>query len=592
MVVGLAAGIVSSVRTPVYRATARVLLTPNDPNQQLNPTSGNGVVGNDPDRYVAGQITIAQGPDVAAQAIKSLPGLTLGAVEAKVTIRQSGQSNVLNVSASDPDPAQARDIADAVAKGYIENRRLAAVSGLQGAADDIQSKLGPLQTQIAQYDAQIGDGSTIAGATATLVSPINPSSTLAPSQPASQVLPPTTTGLGGAPSTQEALKAARYAAAVQYETLYSRQQELLVDISLKRGDAELIAAAKNPGSPVSPRPKRDAAFGVLVGLLFGIGISLLRDQLNDRVQSAEDVEKLSGLPVLAQLPYDELASKDRLAGLAIDTRGTSALSEAVRALRTSIQYLGVDTPVKVIVVTSAGPGEGKSLVAANLAAAFAQADYRTLLISADLRRSSIDSMFGELLPSVGLTGVLAPVHSNGDGPPANGSSNGHRVMERSRPVEALQKTPIPRLLLLPSGATPPNPAELLGSRRMAAVLAGYSEESDIIIIDSPPLLPVTDAAVLASKCDGVLLVTAVNEARRDATTRARAILDGAGARMLGVVLNKVPNTRGGYYYASYYGNEERERSRFARRRARAGTSVRGEELRETNPSESADAHVT
>lgn len=553
VVVGLAVGILSNLETPIYRATAKVLLTPNDPNQQLNPTSGNGVVGNDPDRYVAGQITIATSEDVAAEAAKSLAGVTVGAVEAKVSVSQGGQSNVLNVSATDGDAGQARDIADAVAKGYIENRRKAAVSGLQGAADDIQTKLGPLQAQIAQLDAQIGDGSTISGASSTLVSPVNPGLSSAPGQPVAQV-PPGSSGLGGSPTTQEALKAARYAAAVQYETLYSRQQELLVDISLKRGDAELIAAAKAPTAPISPRPKRDAVLGVFVGLLLGVGISLLREQLNDKVRSAEEVERLIGLPLLAQLPFDEDAAKG---GLVVDQHPNSRLSEAMRSLRTSIRYLGVDDPVKVILVTSSLPGEGKSLVAGNLAATFALADYRTLLVSADLRRPTIDRLFGDLGVSPGLIGVISP-------PPDQLDRNGHggglaadtsrSPMERAT-ATALLKSPINRLLLLPSGPIPPNPAELLGSRRMGVVLEQLSGACDIVIIDSPPLLPVTDAAVLAAKCDGVVLVAALNETPRGALERARTILDATGARLLGTVVNKSRGATGGYYYDGYYGTD-------------------------------------
>jgi Mrp family chromosome partitioning ATPase len=551
VVVGLAAGILSSLRTPLYKATARVLLTPNDPNQQLNPMSGNGVVGNDPDRYVAGQITIAESEGVAAEAVKSLQGVSAASIQAKVSVTQSGQSNVLNVSATGPDPAAARDIADAVAKGYIENRRKAAVSGLQGAADDIQAKLGPLQTQIAQFDAQIGDGSTIAGASSTLVSPVNPGSGLAPAQPASQV-PPATSGLGGAATTQEALKAARYAAAVQYETLYSRQQELLVDISLKRGDAELIAEAKTPTIPVSPRPKRDAAFGLFLGFLLGVGVSFLREQLNDKIRSSEEVERLTGLPLLAQLPFDQQAATD---GISVEQRPNSPLSEAMRSLRTSIQYQGVDRPVRVIVVTSALPGEGKSLVAANLAAAFAQADYRTILVSADLRRPSVDGLFGDVKSSPGLMGVLRPGAPLADSVAgSNGHSNGHSAnsMEREL-VDALVETPVNRLRLLPSGPTPPNPAEMLGSKRMAAILAQLSSSVDIVIIDSPPLLPVTDAAVLSSKCDGVMLVTASNETPRAAVIRSKMILDGTGARILGVVVNKSRKAGLGYYYSGYYG---------------------------------------
>jgi polysaccharide biosynthesis transport protein len=549
VVVGLAAGILSSLRNPIYKATARVLLTPNDPTQQLNPTSGGGMLGNDPDRYVAGQISIAESEAVAAEALKKLDGLSVKALESKVSVSQKGQSNVLNISATDADPAQARDIADAVARGYIENRRLAAVSGLDAAARDIEGRLGPLQVSIAQYDTQIGEGSTLPGAVSQLVSPAPPASAVAPSQPAPQVARPAA-GSTGAPSTQEALKAARYAAAVQYETLYSRQQELLVDLSLKRGDAELIAEAKTPEEPVSPRPERDAALGAFVGLFLGVGISVLREQLNDKVRSAEEVERLTGLPLLAQLPYDDQLAD---AGLAVDKRPNSPLSEALRSLRTSVQYLGVDRPVKVILVTSSLPGEGKSLVAANLAAAFAQADYRTLLVSADLRRPTVNSLFGELKPSVGLIGVISPA-GPAKASPSNGNGNGyHPVSVQRATVEAILTTPIDGLLLLPSGPTPPNPAELLGSRKMAAILEQLALSADIIVVDSPPLLPVTDAAVLAAKCDGVVLVTAANETPREALERSTTILDGTGARILGVVINKSRKAAGGYYYGGYYG---------------------------------------
>ena len=222
VVVSLAAGILSNLRMPVYQATARVLLTPNDPTQQLNPVTGNGAVGNDPDRYVAGQVNIVKSEGVAAEAVKSLPGVTVDDVERKIAVAQDGQSNVLKISATDPDPALARDIAQAVAQGYIENRRQAAVSGLEKAAKDIQDKLGPLQAQIALLDTQIGAGPTAPGATSVLTAPEKPVTAAPPAPPAPQV-PAQPATPGGAPSTQESLKAARYAAAVQYETLYSRQ---------------------------------------------------------------------------------------------------------------------------------------------------------------------------------------------------------------------------------------------------------------------------------------------------------------------------------------------------------------------------------
>lgn len=561
--VGLAAGILSSLRTPLYKATARVLLTPNDPTQQLNPTSGSGALGNDPSRYVNGQTNIIQSEAVAAEAAKSLDGISVTTIERSISVDQSGPSNVLRVSAIDSDPKVAGDIANAVARGYIENRRQAAVAGLEGAAKDIEDRLGPLQATIGQLDAQIASGAPSPAATTQLVSPVPPASVTDPTQPAAPARPPGSAG--GPATTQEALKAARYAAAVQYETLYSRQQELLVDISLKRGDAELIAEAKTPTAPVSPRPRRDATLGVLVGLLLAVGVSVLREQLNDTVRSVEEVERLTGLPLLAQLPFDQHAA-DR--GLAIDQRPNGPLSEAMRSLRTSIQYLAVDRPVKVILVTSSVPGEGKSMIAANLAAAFAQADYRTVLISADLRRPSINGVFGALAASPGLTGVISPAATR-----KAQATNGHGSVASALEVSTLAavlRTPIEHLMLLPSGATPPNPAELLGSLRMASILGQLAENSDVVIIDSPPLLAVTDAAVLAAKCDGVVLVAAMNETPRGAVERSKAILDGTGARVLGVVANKSTNEGRGYYqYGAYYTADDTDRPSRKRLRRRS-----------------------
>ena len=549
---GLIAGILSSLRTPLYQATARVLLTPNDPTQQLNPTGSSAGVGNDPDRYVAGQISIAQSEGVAGEAAKSLPGVAVQRVESVLSVEQDGQSNVVKVSATDPDPTQARDIANAVARGYIENRRQAAVLGLQQAADDIQQRLGPLQAQIADLDAKIGSAGTAAGGTSALVGPTQPGFGAVAAQPAAQV-DPGASGPSGPATTQEALKAARYAAAVQYETLYSRQQELLVDISLKRGDAELIAEAKRPTAPFGPHPKKDGALGMAIGLLLGVGISVVRERFGDRVRSAQEVERLTGLPMLAELPFDDAAKG--APSLAALERPLGPLTESLRSLRTGIQYLGIDREIKVIVVTSGVPGEGKSLVAANLAAVFAQASLRTLLISADLRRSSVEALFGQLERSEGLTGVLAPSVGHGSRPRPSSETNGdHRPVRigSGDPNDALVATSLPTMRLLPSGAIPPNPAELLGSKRMETILATYAAEFDIIVIDTPPVLVVTDAAVVASKADGVLLVTAVNETRRDGLRRTQDVLDSTGARLLGTVVNKVATSQGYYKYDSKY----------------------------------------
>lgn len=491
---------------------------------------------------------------MAQEAAKTLQGLSAEEIDDRTTVAQGGQSNVLNISALDPDPAQARDLANAVAKGYIENRRQAAVAGLEQAAQDIATRLGPLEQTIAQLDARIGEGSTVPGATSALVAPATPGSTTPTTTPR-PVAPPDSVATTGPASTAEALKAARYAAAVQYETLFARQQELLVNISLKRGEAELIEEATEPAGPESPKPVRDGMLGAFVGMLFGVGFSFLREQLNDRLRSAAEVAEISGLPLLARLPLDDETARGE-GGVVVVERPNSPLAEAVRSLRTSIQYLAVERTIKLIVVTSSLPGEGKSLVAVNLATMFAQADYRTLLVSADLRRSSIDDVFGKHSSSPGLTGLIAPITGR-----AAPGSNGNGQAKPPDSLSAMVKTPIPNLLLLPSGPTPPNPAELLGSSRMSTLLADWSSTADVVILDTPPLLAVTDAAVLAARSDGVILVAAVNETKRDALKQSVEILEGTSARLLGIVANKVhASGQGAYYYGGYYGDTAAERN--------------------------------
>jgi succinoglycan biosynthesis transport protein ExoP len=587
VVVALVAGISSSLKTPLYRSTAQVLLRPNDPTEQLNPLNNRGY--SDPDRYVTGQRTIIGSEAVAREAAKFLPpGTSIGSIEGAIGVAQGGRSDILNISATHSDPVRAKDLANAVAKGYIENRRQAAVSGLEQAAKDIEEKLGPLLTTIANYDAQIaGEPPPPAGTTNRPQSAAQPA-TVAPTQPATGApVPPL--NAGGAPTTQEALKAARYSAALQYETLFSRQQELLVDISLKRGEAEIVADAKT-GFKVGPNPRRDGIMGGIVGLLIGVGIAFLREQLDDRVRSAEEVERVTGKTVLAQLPLSDEVGPGM--GVAAVERPLSPLSEAVRSLRTSVQYASIDQPVKVVMVTSASPSEGKSLVAANLAVTFAQSDRRTILISGDLRRATLDEIFLEKKPLNGLTTlVLQRATAKPEG--TNGSG-----AKPTTPAGVLVKTGVPNLLLLPSGPVPPNPAEIMGSRRLASLLDEYSAASDMLIIDTPPLLPVTDAAVLAERVDGVVMVVALNETRREALKRAMAILEGTGVRILGVVVNKSTGSGTSDYYA-YYGDAANNGGgatrRWPLRSKKAASSGSGGTHRSTSssgePSRSARAEV-
>jgi succinoglycan biosynthesis transport protein ExoP len=467
----------------------------------------------------------------------------------------------------------------------VENRRLSAVAGLQKATDDIATRLTDLQNRIAQLDRQIGDGTTptigtTAATSSTPQGPTNPTSAAAPTQAdgaAQQNL-----DLGGQPTTVESLKAARYAAAVQYESLFSRQQDLLVEQNLKRGEAEVIQLASTPKAPISPKPKRDAALGGFVGLLLGVGIVFLREQLDDRARTKEEIEHATGLPVIAGLPIDEASLRDP-GHRANQDSPHSALAEAVRSLRTSVQFLALgDDKVRRIVVTSSAPAEGKTLVAANLATAYAQAGFVTVLVSADLRRPRIESMFGIERGAVGLSNLVAqlpgderPGTMNGSKPSRSSKARtsvdvetAPREVRESAITTSLVSTSTPNLFVLPAGTPPPNPAELLGSRRASEVLDELAASADIVIIDTPPVLAVTDAAVLAARADGVLLVAALGQTHRGAARQAKETLEATAARLLGVVINKTEGQTGSYYgYYGYYGDAppSGRRWRFLRR---------------------------
>ena len=213
------------------------------------------------------------------------------------------------------------------------------------------------------------------------------------------------------------------------------------------------------------------------------------------------------------------------------TDPTSSVAEAFRTLRTNLEFSSLDNPVKTLVVTSASPGEGKSTTLANLAITTAQAEKKVYLVDCDLRRPSLHRLFG-MANDVGLTNMIRD--------------------EALRDTPPLQETQVPGLWLLPSGPLPPNPSELLGSKRMEEIIAKLKDQADIVLFDAPPGTVVTDAAVLASKVDGVLLVFSAGRTKRDHAQKAKALMEKVNARLVGVVLN---NVRADSNVQSYYARE-------------------------------------
>jgi len=302
----------------------------------------------------------------------------------------------------------------------------------------------------------------------------------------------------------------------QQAVLKEQLAQMQVSGAVNSSDVVLVAPAQAPVSPSSPKPVQDTLLGLAAGLALGLGAAFLRDSLDDKLASKEAAEHVGGLPVLAMTPV--VTAWRRRPVVVVAAEPSSPAAESYRSLRTSLQFARQERQLGSIVVTSPGVAEGKTATVANLGVAFAQAGERVLLVSCDLRRPRIGQFF-EIDEQVGLTSVLLD----------------ERTLE-----EAVQPVPgFDRLSLLPAGPVPPNPAELLNSARAADVFACLRGHFDLVLIDSPPLLPVTDGAILSRYADATLMVVAAGQTRRGDLHRAMEKLNQVGAVILGIVLNKV-----------------------------------------------------
>jgi succinoglycan biosynthesis transport protein ExoP len=282
-----------------------------------------------------------------------------------------------------------------------------------------------------------------------------------------------------------------------------------------------------PDEPVRPRKMMNTLLGVVMGGMLGVGIAFLIEYLDDTIKTPDDVQASLGAVTLGTVAR----SQDGKVANVLVTGPSSppSLAEAYRVLRTNLQFSDVDRPRKSLLVTSSGPGEGKSTTVANLGVVMAQAGQRVIVVDSDLRRPNLHKLFN-LANKQGLTSVLVEGDLAEDG--------------------WLQDTNVENLKAITSGPLPPNPSELLGSQRMQQLAARLKDQADVVLYDSPPAMAVADTAVLAKQVDGTLLVVDSGATRRGLAQQAQATLKQVGANVLGVVLNKVSISRGGYYYYS------------------------------------------
>jgi capsular exopolysaccharide synthesis family protein len=482
VVAGGAAFGFSSEQQKKYTASSQILFQDQNFSQQL--FGSNFINPNvDPVAQQATNISLASLPAVAARTAGSLH-IPAGLVASEVSVSSVGQSNLASVNATDPRPARAAKIANAYARQYVVFRQ--------------QADRAAILTALRQVNRQLAK--LAAGAR---------------------------TGTVG-------------------QELQTRANDLGVLASLQTGDVQVAQLASVPTSPSSPKTKRNAALGALLGLLLGLGLAFLLQRLDRRVREPRELEEIYGVPMLAAVPESRALAAKRVALL------PTADLDAIALLRTRLRYFNVDRNVRSLLITSAAPSEGKSTIAINLAIVEAlSGDRSVVLFEADLRRPSAAKRLG-LSSTPGTSEILSGNAS------LDGSLVSVEVPHRNgRHSEA-------RLAVLPSGAIPPNPIELLSSHALIHLLNELTERFDLVVIDSPPLTLVSDAIPVVQCVSGVLVVARIGLVTRSAARHAAEQLENLNAPTLGVVANVMPRRDQAYYFG--YGYEYR--SKGIRRRGR------------------------
>jgi succinoglycan biosynthesis transport protein ExoP len=473
----------SATQSPTYRSSALILIR--------SDTSGtvfdSGTVRTaDPKRTVENEISVLEG-DVVLQRVKEILGVTNAPAPAKGTSSATADTVSVTVESSNADTAAL--LANTYVQAYNDVKRDQKVESVTAASKELQKKITEMQDQIDAIDLQIGASST---------------------------------------DDDTGFEAQRRVLVDQQGTFKQTLDQFQVDAALGASSADIISPAVAPSQPFKPTPLRSGVLAFVVGLLLGAGAAFFVDYLDQSIKNADDLAKVrSDLPLLAVIP--QVPTPD-VRPIAVSKPDDLAV-ESYRALRTNIQFLGLERDVKVLQVTSGMPGEGKTTTAANLAVVLAQTGASVVLVDGDLRRPRVNQMFS-IDGSLGLTNSLT----------------GESIDMTMHPLNE-------NLSVMASGRIPPNPSEMLSGRRMSAVLGELRQRFDYVIIDSAPTLAVSDAIALAQHVDGVLVVVQAGQSPIPRVRRTLAALEQVNAPVLGVVLNKARDRHDttGYGYAYGYG---------------------------------------
>ncbi|MGH2754404.1 MAG: polysaccharide biosynthesis tyrosine autokinase [Actinomycetota bacterium] len=414
------------------------------------------------------------------------------------------ESAVMRLIFVSGDATEAQQAANAFGSNYIQYRRQQTQAVLEQSQASLQSQIDKLERQLAQ----------VAADQAAAVNENNA-------------------------ELAAALEAERGTLIARLGVLEQRLSDLEPQDTADLGGGEVIEAATLPTSPFSPNHISNGVLGALVGLFLGVGVAFARERLDERIRNREDAEEWLRSPVIAVIPRHAGANpKKQEWTLVARSEPHSHVTEHYRTLRTNMQFVMGGTGMKSVLLSSPSAREGKTTTTANLAVTLAEAGKRIVLVSADMRRPMIENYFG-VKSDHGLSTWLAS--------------------EEDEPWAIIQDPGVRNLRVIPTGHIPPNPAELLSSPRMGRLLQALEAHSDLVLLDTPPVLAVADAPILASFAGGSILVVESGSTERSAAQRAKAELERAGRPLLGLIVNSVAERTSDYYYTgSYYSTPQTE----------------------------------
>jgi capsular exopolysaccharide synthesis family protein len=461
--------VLTVLQSPVYSASSEVLVEPRGQDGLFQ----DGVVGLN-DRAIETEIQVIEGQAVRQRVQDDLD---LAEPPPDADAEPVGQTDVISISVRDGSASNVVTLADAYALAYIEVRREQAVEQLLAASTEVQTAIDGIQSQIDALDVD---------------------------------------------------DPRRDSLVAQLASFNTTLDQLRVDAALRTGGATVIKSAEIPDSPVEPTPARTIALAAVVGLLIGLAGAFVVEYLDDKVRTQDDLEQVTERPVLAVVPIDPPPDHRPIA---MSQPGHETV-ESYRGLRTNLQFLGLDRPIKVVQLTSSTSGEGKTTTSANLAVVLVQAGHRVALVDGDLRRPRLHEVF-DVPQSPGFTDLLLG-------------------LDAKLVVNHVEVDGGNRISLYTSGTVPSNPSEMLSSRRTHQLIAEMGNHYDFVIIDSAPVLPVSDSVALATAVDGVLVVAQSRRVTNDDVVETLARLDRVGAPVLGMVLNQASqSSRTSYSYGGY-----------------------------------------